>query len=98
MDGKLLALNINVSKITRDRLFEGEKGKYLSLDVWLNDEPDQYGHDASVSESLTKEEREAGMKKNYLGNGKKLLGWDSPGEVSGRSPAEAEDDDDGLPF
>ena len=72
---KLLSLKINLDKIDKSKLYKGTKGTYLDLDVWVNDEPDSYGNDASASLNLSKEEREAGAKKVYVGNGKKLFGW-----------------------
>lgn len=73
---KLLSISIDVTKLDKSRFYKGKKGIYCSLDVWINDEQDEYGNDASVNESQTKEEREAKAKKNYVGNGKKLFGWD----------------------
>ena len=29
--------------------FEGKKGKYLDIQVWVNDEPDQFGNHLSIS-------------------------------------------------
>lgn len=72
---KLLSLKVNLDKIDKSKLYKGTKGTYLDLDVWVNDEPDSYGNDASASLNLSKEEREAGAKKVYVGNGKKLFGW-----------------------
>lgn len=84
---KLLSISIDVTKLDKSRFYEGKNGaKYCSLDVWVGDEPDQYGRDASVSESLTRDERDAGTKKNYVGSGKKLYGWGSSGS-SARKPA-----------
>lgn len=75
---KLLSISIDVTKLDKSRFYEGKNGaKYCSLDVWVQDEPDKYGKDASVSESLTKEERESKRKKNYVGSGRKLYGWGS---------------------
>jgi hypothetical protein len=74
---KLLSLKVNLDKIDKSKLYKGSKGTYLDLDVWINDEPDNYGNDASASLNLSKEERESGAKKVYVGNGKKLFGWGS---------------------
>lgn len=62
---KLISLKIDVTKITKDKLFKGEKGTYLDLTIALNDEKDQYGNTVSCWEKCEKEET-----KNYLGNGK----------------------------
>jgi hypothetical protein len=84
---KLLSISIDTTKLDKSRFYEGKNGaKYCSLDVWVDDEPDKYGRDASVSESLTKDERDAGTKKNYVGSGKKLYGWGDSGS-SARKPA-----------
>lgn len=86
---KLLSLSIDVTKLDKSRFYKGNKGTYAKLDVWVSDEPDKYGQDASVSESLTKEERDAGNKKKYVGSGKKIYGWgDSP---KPSSPSVSED-------
>jgi len=76
-NSRLLSVSIDVSKLDKSRFYKGQKGTYASLDIWVSDEPDKFGNDASVSETLTKEEREAGAKKNYVGSGKKLYGWGS---------------------
>ena len=88
---KLISASIDVTKIDKSRLFKGKKGTYLSLDIWVNDEEDQYGNTVSINESLTSEEREAGTKKNYIGNGKKVFGWD---EAKGSPAPQAASDDD----
>jgi hypothetical protein len=62
---KLIGLKIDVTKITKDKLFKGEKGTYLDLTISLNDEKDKFGNDVSCWEKCEKEET-----KNYLGNGK----------------------------
>jgi hypothetical protein len=99
---KLISIKIDVTKIDKNRLFKGEKGTYLDADLWINDTPDKFGNDASVSMSQTKEERTAKKPKIYIGNGKKVLGWE--GEQSTRpKPAPAQgrtqdDSGDDIPF
>ena len=60
--------NIDVSKIDKTKIYKGQKGSYLPIVVWINDEPDQFGNSMSVIQGQTKEEREAGGQKVYLGN------------------------------
>ncbi len=62
----MISFSIDCSKITKSKL---EKGKYLQVTASLNDEPSQYGTNVSVWEDQSKEHREAGHKKNFLGNG-----------------------------
>ena len=85
---KLLNISIDVTKLDKSRFYEGKNGaKYCSLNIWVSDQPDQYGRDASVSEALTKEERDAGVQTNYVGSGKKLYGWGGESGPSERTPA-----------
>lgn len=73
---KLLSISIDVTKIPRDQIKPHQNGaKYVSLDVWINDEEDKYGNHASIALKQSKEERDAKAKKTYIGNGKKVFGW-----------------------
>jgi hypothetical protein len=62
---KLITASINLKKVNQDLLIPGEKGKYLNLTIWINDEPDKYGNDISVEQRTEK-----GKEKIYLGNGR----------------------------
>eukprot|EP01051_Picozoa_sp_SAG22_P032408 SAG22_NODE_13654_length_399_cov_0.803333_1_plen_72_part_01 len=70
---KLLAIKIDVTKIDKERLFQGAKGQYLDAVVFVNDEEGQYGDNGMITQSVSKDEREAGIKGNILGN-VKILG------------------------
>lgn len=63
--GKLITASINVSKIQKSMLITGQKGTYLNLTIWVNDEPDQFGNDVSIEQKTDKDQP-----KIYLGNGK----------------------------
>lgn len=91
-----IALKINLSKIDKDRIFHGEKGKYIDVVVFDREEPDQYGYTHSVQMSLSKEEREQGVKPIYIGNGKDIGTRATP--PPGRKQETIVDDYDGLPF
>lgn len=75
---KIISASLDLSKIDKSRIREKDKdgkpytngAKYYDIQIFLNSEPDQYGNHASIAENMTKEEREAGRKKVYLGNGK----------------------------
>ena len=71
---KLLKVQIDLTKIKKEHIFNGEKGKYISLDIWINDEPDQYGNDAGVKQSYKVGDD---WQSHYIGNGKKKSGWES---------------------
>ena len=63
----LINLGIDLTKIDKSKL---KDGKYLSLTISVNDTLDKYGNNASCFISQSKEEKEAKVKKTYLGNGK----------------------------
>jgi len=73
---KMLSGSINLTKIDKTKIVSTNKegnpfdngAKYLNVVIWLNDEADQYGNNASIQISQTKEEREAGEKAVYIGN------------------------------
>jgi len=99
---KLLSLKIDVKKISKHKLYVGQKGTYLGVTISLNDEIDQYGNNVSMWEELTAEERAAKVPKIFLGNGKVF--WDSngaqeqrnaPAPQQGQQPQEI---DEILPF
>jgi hypothetical protein len=68
----MIKLKIDVTKIDKSRLFVGAKGTYLDLVVYENDRPDEYGNEYSVKQDCTKEDRDAGVKMPYIGNGKNI--------------------------
>lgn len=97
---QLISASIDVTKISKDKLVKGEKGTYLNITIAINDEVDQYGNQAGIYESQSKEEREAKAKKNYLGNGK--IAWSSEGGSTPKpAPTPAPTpivEEDNLPF
>ena len=84
--------SFDVTKITKERLVKGKKGTYCSVVIWENDEPDQFGNTLSIQESLTKEEREKGMKPNYIGNCKLAEG------STAKDASNNDNGDEDLPF
>ena len=89
----IINLSINLDKIDKTKIIAGKKGKYLNLTVGANrDGEDQYGNTHYIFQSQSKEEREGGAEKNYLGNGKEFV-FDN----STPAPATNGSDDD-LPF
>lgn len=65
----MILLKLTVSNIPKDRIFVGKKGKYLDLVLHENkDGPDQYQNDGFAAISVSKEEREAGVKGPIVGN------------------------------
>lgn len=96
---KLLSVSIDVTKIDKSRLYKGKKGTYLSADIWINDDADEYGNHGSISLQQSKEERDAKAKKVYIGSAKKVYGWDGQASSAPKQQAAAAgEDDDDIPF
>ena len=101
----ILATSIDLTKIPKDKIIAGKKGKYLPITITLNDEVDQFGNNGPVVVQQSKEEREAKTEKVYLGNVKVV--WTNgenvaaaprdggPAPVQQAAVAQADDD---LPF
>ncbi len=62
----MIVLKIDVTKIEKDHLFVGQKGKFL--DAALHDKPNDYGDDGFITQSVSKEKRAAGVKGPIIGN------------------------------
>lgn len=92
---KLITASLDVTKIVKEKLVKGKKGTYANLTIWVNDEVDQFGNDVSIQQSLSKDERESGAPKIYLGNGKTHNGSNAAAQTSA---AETEDGQEDLPF
>jgi len=63
----LIGLSIDLTKIDKSKLVNG---KYLNLTLSVQDEVNAYGQNASAYHEQSKEEREAKVNRNYIGNGK----------------------------
>jgi len=63
----LISGSIDLTKIDKSKL---KDGKYLNVQISVNDATDNYGNNVAITVNQTKEEREAKEKKTYLGNAK----------------------------
>ena len=64
-----IAIKVNVSKIDKNRLFKGEKGTYLDCTTFIDTEnPGQFEDHGFISQDVSREERDQGVKGNILGN------------------------------
>ncbi len=96
----LISLSIDATKVTKSRM---KNGKYINITVSINDETDRFGNNVSCWENQTKEERERGEQRNFLGNGIVLFTQGSvfkPDAKSGGAPPVQPPTiiDDGVPF
>ena len=98
--------SIDLNKIDKSKIVTTDKdgnafqngAKYLNVVVWLNDQPDQYGNDASIQISQSKEERESKEKAIYIGNLKEYKSQQTNVNNDNTSTNNSEPDDSGLPF
>jgi hypothetical protein len=67
----MITISINLEAVEKSRIFEGKKGRYL--DMVLIETPNSPHNDYMVVQSVSKEEREQGIKGNILGNGKTIV-------------------------
>ena len=63
-------VSLRVDKLPKEKFVKGKDGAvYYNFTVSINDEPNQFGQNVTITDSQTQEEREAKKPKNYLGNG-----------------------------
>lgn len=101
-----VSFKLDVTKIDKARLFQGQKGTYLDATVFIDiDELDQYGNSGMITQDVTKEEKQQGVKGNILGNVKVF--WkdqQAPLQQPMRQPQQPQyneppmDFDDDIPF
>jgi hypothetical protein len=66
----IINLSIRVDKLPKEKFVMGKDGAvYYNCTLSINDDANQWGQNVSLTDSQTKEEREAKKSKNYLGNG-----------------------------
>ena len=70
-------LKIDVSKIDKSKLFKGQKGTYLDAQVFVDTNNDQYGNNGMITQAVSKEDRDQGVKGAILGNCK--IFWQEKG-------------------
>lgn len=76
------------------KTFKTEKGVRLAnVNIWINDEADQYGNHASISLPLKEEHQEEKMKAVYIGNLKK-----QPPKTTEATAEDFNDDYDDMSF
>ena len=97
-----ISLSIDVTKIDKSKLHKGKKGTYLDATFFFTpDEVDQYGNSGMITQSVSKEDKEAGVKGAILGNGKKFWSSDNQQQKPQSQPTNTPDDsfdDTDLPF
>ena len=91
-------IKIDVSKIDKSKLYKGKKGTYLDAIAFIDlDELDQYENSGFIAQSVTKEEKAAGVKGNILGN-TKVFWKDTQPQAPAVEQAYDDFESDGIPF
>ena len=92
----IINLKVDVTKLSKDKLFVGKKGTYANITIAeLKDGENEYGDTHYAFESQSKEEREAGTDKVYVGNGKEFVFGGATTNSPAPEPVTADED---LPF
>tara|TARA_R100000951_G_scaffold97774_1_gene87520 strand:- start:172 stop:480 length:309 start_codon:yes stop_codon:yes gene_type:complete len=66
----LIVGSIRVDKLPKEKFIQGkDQAVYANITISISDET-RYGNNVSIYDSQTKEEREAKVQRNYLGNAK----------------------------
>ena len=64
-------MSIDVSKLDKSRFYKGKKGTYAKLTCFINtEETSQFGDNGPITQELSKEDRDNGVKLPILGNAK----------------------------
>jgi len=78
---QIINISIDLNKIDKSKIKvvtkNGVTYKNLDVTIFTKDEPDKYGNTASMSIAQTKDQRDAGEKTIYLGNGKVVFNANS---------------------
>lgn len=75
----MVKIKLDCSKIPKEKIFIGKKGKYIGLILFENrDGEDEYGNLGFVAVDTTKEERDAGEKGAIVGNWREIGGKKAP--------------------
>lgn len=93
---KLYNGSICLTDIPKEKMTVGKNGKkYLNVNVWMNDNVDQFGNIGSIQVALPKAERAAGAKGAYIGNFKESQ---APAATNNAAPVQQQGTLDDLPF
>jgi hypothetical protein len=97
--GALINVSLRVDKLPKEKFVSGKDGAvYYNFTIGVNDDSNQYGQNVSLTDSQTKEEREAKKPKTYLGNGN-VVWTDGNIKVADKKvEVTAKEVDDNLPF
>jgi hypothetical protein len=95
----LLNVSLRVDALPKEKFVAGKDGKvYYNFTIGINDEANQFGQNVSLTDSQTKEEREAKKAKNYIGNGSVVWTDGNIKAIKKDNVAQKEEATSDLPF
>jgi len=102
----MITIKLDCTKIDKNRMIAGKPKKdgsipkYIDLVLFENKNgPDEWGNDGFVAQSVSKEEREKGVRGPILGNWKELSkGQGSRRQQASEPAAAVTSDHDSVPF
>jgi|DEB0MinimDraft_6_1074348.scaffolds.fasta_scaffold00570_15 hypothetical protein len=90
-------LKIDVTKIDKTRIFEGKNGKYVDMVCFVDtEEQDQFGNHGRIDQSVSKEEKQQGVKGPILGNARVF--WKDEQTQQTKQESQDKFEDDSIPF
>lgn len=93
----MITAKIDVTKILKEHLFTGKKGKYLDIALHPNrDGKSEFGDDYFITQGVSKEARQQGVKGPIIGNARVMVRRDAPAAQT--APASPIDDGEDVPF
>lgn len=93
----IINASIDVSKLPKEKFVKGKDGRvWYRFTISINDET-RYGNNVSLSDSQTKEEREAKSPKTFFGNGQ-VIWTNNEIKLAEREQVVEESNNDDLPF
>jgi hypothetical protein len=100
-----VSLKLDVTKMDKARFFKGAKGTYCDCTVFIDlDDLDQYGQSGMITQDVSKDEKQQGVKGPILGNCK-VFWTDAQGAPqrqqtapSAGGPGPENDYNDDVPF
>ena len=104
---RMLTGSIDLNKIDKSKVVTTDKNgnpfsngaEYLNVVVWINDTVDNYGNNASIQISQSKEERDRKEKAVYIGNLKEYKNNQNVNDIPVHGAEEVSpDNEDQLPF
>lgn len=93
-----ITLKVDVTKLDKARFFEGKKGIYADMTMFIDTENvSEYGDNGTIRQSTSQQERQDGVKLPILGNAK-IFYTDGGQEQNQQSDGRQNQQNDFMPY